>query len=79
MTTRPAHVKVYSSAMSLGIWGGLGLAAIGVVLLWALPEARELVGSLLGAGALLAVVLLILRRRSMEDHDSEAAPLHLRD
>jgi hypothetical protein len=33
----------------------------------------------MGAGILLAGVLLILRRRSRPGDDSPAAPLHLRD
>lgn len=79
MSTRTAHVNVFSSALSLSIWAGVALAVIGVVLFWAMPESRELIGFLLGAGVLLAVVLLILRRRSIVDDHSEAAPLHLRD
>lgn len=78
MTTHPARVKMYSSSIPLGVWGGLSLVAIALVIMWALPAARLIVGSGLVAGVLLAVVLLLRRRRAADPHE-EAAPLHLRD
>jgi hypothetical protein len=75
----PAHVRLYSSAIPVGIWSGLVLVAIAVAIMWALPQARLVVGAGMGAGILLAGVLLILRRRSRPGDDSPAAPLHLRD
>jgi hypothetical protein len=78
MATPPAHVKVYSSAIPLSVWGGLALVAIAVAIMWALPASRVIVGTGLLAGTLLAAVLIILRRRS-HAAGSSAAPLHLRD
>lgn len=78
MATQPAHVKVYSSAIPLSVWGGLALVAIALVIMWAMPAARMLVGAGLAAGVVLAAVLIILRRRSSPG-ESPAAPLHLRD
>jgi L-asparagine transporter-like permease len=78
MATQPAHVKVYSSAIPLSIWGGLALVAIALVIMWAMPATRMIVGIGLTAGILLAAVLVILRRR-WGAGDSSAAPLHLRD
>ncbi len=78
MTTPPARVKLYSSSIPRGVWGGLSLVAIALVIMWALPAARLIVGSGLMAGVLLAVVLLLRRRRAADRHE-EAAPLHLRD
>jgi hypothetical protein len=79
MATSPAHVRVYWSAIPLSVWGGLSLVAIAVAIMWALPEARLIVGTGLGAGVLLAAVLIMLRRRPAAKDESEAAPLHLRD
>jgi len=78
VTTPPARVRLYSSSIPLGVWGGLSLVAIALAIMWALPQARLLVGAGLLAGILLAVVLYVLRKRSAAPHD-EAAPLHLRD
>jgi len=82
MAAGPAHVKVYSSRLSLGVWGGLALVAIALAIMWALPEARVLVGTGLVFGIGLAVVLIALRRHSTQqspgEHE-EASPLHLRD
>ena len=79
MATPPAHVRIYSSAIPLGVWGGLSLVAIAGVIMWALPSARQLVGTGIVAGVLIAGVMLMLRRRSRPGDDSPAAPLHLRD
>ena len=78
MATPPAHVKLYGSSLPLGVWGGLGVLAIAGVIMWALPSARQLVGTGILAGVVIAGVLLALRRRSQKQ-DSPAAPLHLRD
>jgi hypothetical protein len=75
----PARVRLYSSAIPVGVWSGLVLVALAVAIVWALPQARTLVGAGIAAGILLAGVLLILRQRSRHGGDSPAAPLHLRD
>jgi hypothetical protein len=74
-----AYVKVYSSSIPFGVWSGLALVALAVALMWALPQARLLVGIGFVAGALLAAGLVLMRRRSAGRPDESAAPLHLRD
>jgi hypothetical protein len=79
MATPPGHVKMYSSAVPVSVWGGLALVAVASALLWLLPQARQLVGAGLAAAVVIGGVLMVLRRRSKTGGDSPAAPLHLRD
>lgn len=78
-TLPPAHVKVYSSAIPVSVWGGLALVAIAMAILWVVPAARQIVGIGLVTGILLAAVLVIQRRRARGTESQAAAPLHLRD
>lgn len=68
--------------MSLGLWGGLSLVAIGLIIMWALPAVPVIVDAgLIVVGALTAVLVVLKKRLTPEaaaDHE-EAAPLHLRD
>jgi hypothetical protein len=74
-----AHVKVYSSSIPVGVWsGGLALVAIAALLIWALPQARVLVAIGFVAGGLLALGLVLMRRRAAGRPDESSAPLHLR-
>lgn len=75
----PAHVKVYSSSIPVGVWGGLALVAIALVIMWAIPAARFIVGSGLAGGLILAGALWLRYRRAQAAEESPAAPLHLRD
>lgn len=69
-----------SSTIPLSAWGGLGVIAIGLVVMWLMPSARLMVGTGLVVGGAFLTVLIVLRRRvtTPDEHD-EAAPLHLRD
>jgi hypothetical protein len=79
MGSRPARVKVYSSAIPVSVWSGLALVAIAAAIVWALPQARLLVVAGLVSGAVLAAALVMLRRRSAARPDTTTTPLHLRD
>ena len=79
MASRPANVKVYSSAIPVTVWSGLALVAIAAAIVWALPQPGLLVVAGLASGAVLAAALVMLRRRSAARPDTTAAPLHLRD
>jgi hypothetical protein len=79
MATRPANVKVYSSAIPVSVWSGLALVAIAAAIMWAVPQARWLVGVGMVAGGILAAVMVAMRRKSGSKPDESAAPLHLRD
>ncbi len=80
MAAPPARVKLYSSAIPVGTWSGLVLVAIAAAIMWAVPEARLIVGTGLVVGAALAAVLMVLHRRSRPGGDSPvraAAPARL--
>ncbi len=78
MAMRLAH---RSSTTPFGVWVSLAVLSVGLAVSWAIPETRLLVGTGLAITAIIATVLVALRRRSAPGGQDEtpAAPLHLRD
>jgi hypothetical protein len=70
------------NSSAIALWAALGLIAVGLVVMWAVPQVPVIVGTVLvGAGALTGVLAVLKKRLTPEkaDEHEEAAPLHLRD